>query len=175
MFPLSALDSCICTKSVVLWLLWGMWAPLSWAQMFSCTPPSPCLWQRIYRETTLHHVHTRHTLSGHFMLRTRFSKEIPPIASWDIHVPCHNSSVKTPQPSDLSCTRDRKDKVCLGLPHNMLPVAESWERGQKWMKYVPLSWSGKTSQDSSTAHQSGVDLLKYLLLVHWWTCEQHRP
>lgn len=120
--------------------------------------------------------YTAHNKPEVSLWRTGFSKEISPMASGGIHVPCNTSSVKTPQPSDLPCTSDRKDKACLGLPHN-IPAGASWERGLKWMKYVFLSWSWRISQGFSTAHQSGVDLVKYLalLLGHLWTRKPHRP
>lgn len=141
-----------------------MWASHSWAQMFSSTPPSHCL---CHRSGTGHARKPHCTMCIHithwpqvWCRRSGFSKEMSLMASGSIHVPCSTSSVKTPQPSDLPCTGDRKDKACLGFPHN-IPAGESWEKG---LKYVFLSWSCRISQGSSTAHQSGVDLVKYLPL-----------
>lgn len=99
-------------------------------------PPSP-LWHRTCEETTLNHVRAHQTLAS------------------------STSSVKTPQPSDIPCAHNRKDKACLELPCNK-PAGESWEMSFKWMKYVFLSWSCRLSKDSSTARQALIWLSIFL-------------
>lgn len=145
--------------------------------MLSSSPLSHCPW---------HHSGTGHARKLHYIIcrhithwpeawgqSTRFSKDTSPMDSEDTHRPHGPPSGKTSQTSDLPGTTERR---CLSFPHDT-PAGESWDRGLELFKCIFLSWSCWITQDSGTAHQPGVDLVKFLLLLlgHFWTQRQHPP
>lgn len=166
---------------LILLLMWDACGRLCHEpKCFPSTPPSHFLWHHsvIGHARKLHYTICRHiTLWPEVWGQsTGFSKEISPTAAGDTHMPCSAPSGKTPQPSALPGTTDRRGEARLDFPH-VIPAGESWDRALKWFKHIFLTWSCRKAQDSGTVHQSGVDFIKYLplFLGHFWTHRQHQP
>lgn len=133
--------------------------------------PLASLWHQPCKETALHHLQTHHTLARGLGSKHKiFERNI----SYGFrHVVFLQERHHSHQTSLVPLTEGIKHVCAFHMTYVLVRAeTELWDDLNTF-----LSWSCSIAQGSATAHQSGVDFVKYLSLFwgHFWTHRQHQP